>query len=86
MKQALFMEAEYVDDVLVIRPMGTFNCWQLPTIKAIIGTYLHSTTKPQIIINLKHVRFVDTPTFAQLYNWLTIARRYHGDVKLCAVS
>lgn len=52
MKQALFIEAEYVDDVLVIRPMGIFNCWQLLTMKVIIGTYLHSTHKPQIIINL----------------------------------
>lgn len=25
MKQALFIEAEYENDVMIIRPMGTFN-------------------------------------------------------------
>lgn len=86
MKQALFIEAQYEDDVMVIRPMGTFNCWQLPTINAIIGTYLNSVQTPQIVINLNHVRFVDTPTFVQLYSLLEKARLCGGDIKLCELS
>lgn len=41
---------------------------------------------PKIIINLKHVRFVDTPTFKQLLTWLEQARSNGGDIKLCELS
>lgn len=83
MNQTVFFEAEMKGEVFIIRPLGQFNCWQMPTLKTILDSYLVSSRHPQLVINFKHVRFVDTPTFRQLYEWLDKARMLGGDIKLC---
>jgi anti-anti-sigma factor len=86
MNHTVFFEAEMKDEVFVIRPLGQFNCWQMPTLKTILESYLLTNRQPQLVINFKHVRFVDTPTFRQLYEWLEKARMFGGDIKLCELK
>ena len=86
MGNTLFIEAEIKQEILVMRPLGTFNVYQMPIIRGIIESHISVTDKPQIVLSLKSVRFVDIALVKQLNQWVIAAQAKGGDIKICETT
>lgn len=82
----LVVGLDILEDVLVIRPQGRFDAYQVPTFKRWLEQQQIEARHTKIVINLEDVQFVDTLALSTLVHWLKKTRKNGGDLKLCCLQ
>src|SRR5262245_33119719 len=76
---------ETIDGFPVLRPSGRFDSYLVPTIDSTLETIFKDNDKPQIIVNLMQVHFIDAAAVGALEKWQAIAQERSGDIKLASL-
>lgn len=82
----LFMELDIRDNILVMRPQGRFDAYQVSVFNRWMEEHSVVVQRTEIVINLEAVRFVDTMALSTLVHWLKVSRHGGGDMKLCCLQ
>ncbi len=82
----LTVELDIRDEVLVLRPQGRFDAYQVAVFNRWMEEQTVAIRRTEIVINLESVQFVDTLALSTLVRWLKVARNAGGDVKLCCLQ
>jgi anti-anti-sigma factor len=76
---------ETIDGFPILRPAGRFDAYLVPAIDAALETIFKDNARPQVIVNLREVHFMDAVAIGALETWRTRAAANGGDIKLAAL-
>jgi anti-sigma B factor antagonist len=82
----LLVALDILGDVLVIRPQGRFDAYQVPTFNQWLEEQQIEARHMKVVINLESVQFIDTMALSTLVHWLKRTREYGGDLRLCCLQ
>jgi anti-anti-sigma factor len=76
---------ETIDGFPVLSPNGRFDAYLVPAIDSTMETIFKDNDKPQVIVNLMQVHFIDAAAVAALEKWNVIAKERGGEIKLASL-
>jgi anti-anti-sigma factor len=76
---------ETIDGFPILRPTGRFDSYLVPSIDSSMETIFKDNDKPQVIVNLMQVHFIDAAAISALQKWQKIAQPNGGDIKLASL-
>lgn len=82
----LYVALDILEGVLVIRPQGRFDAYQVPVFNRWLEEQHIEARRTKIVINLEAVQFVDTLALSTLVRWLKVTRKTGGDLRLCCMQ
>ncbi len=82
----LYVALDILDNVLVIRPQGRLDAYQVPVFNRWLEEQNVEASRAEIVINLEAVQFIDTLALSTLVRWLKVTRKRGGDLKLCCLQ
>jgi len=81
----LHIETELLDDVFLITPVGDVDLSQSDQLRKVIKASLDSTNQ-KVVIDLKHVKYMDSSGVATLIEGLQLARTSGIELVLCSLT
>lgn len=81
----LTLNVDYADGVAILRPVGRFDAYQVPTINGWLSGHEAELGQARVVVNLQDVQFIDTLALATLVKWMKTMRSRDGDMKLCGL-
>ena len=84
-KNELHIELESLESVFLITPIGDIDLSQSDQLRQVIKT-ANKSQELKIVIDLKHVQYMDSSGVATLIEGLQIARSSGKDLALCSLT